>query len=70
MDLDDEICRCYEAQLAAIAALDRAYYLKQNPTLAERAEYAQRMQELESIRDQFYSEWDALRRAPTEVRPN
>ena len=70
MDFEDEICRRYEAKLASIAVLDRAYYLKRNPTLAERAEYAERLEELESIRDRFYAEWDAMRLGSTDARPN
>lgn len=46
----------YEAELAAIAALDRCYYLKSCPTSDERRDYALRQAKLEEMRTRFYSE--------------
>lgn len=36
MDTEDQICRRYEAAFAAIAALDRRYYLNRAASLTER----------------------------------
>jgi hypothetical protein len=46
----------YTAELEAIAALDREYYLNPSPNLAERAEYYKRQGYLEQIRQRLYSE--------------
>jgi hypothetical protein len=46
----------YEAELAAIAALDRCYYLKSCPTSDERREYALRQAHLEELRSRLYAE--------------
>ena len=46
----------YAAELEAIAALDREYYLNPLPNLAERAEYYKRQEYLEQIRQRLYSE--------------
>jgi hypothetical protein len=62
MDLEDAICRHYEAMLASIAFLGRDYYLNESPTLAEHAAYSARKQQLEAIRSRFYSELDAIHR--------
>jgi hypothetical protein len=65
METEDQLCYRYEKQLAAIAALDRLYYLNPSPTLAERAEYAARQYQLENVRSRYYAELRALR----EFRP-
>ena len=46
----------YAAELEAIAALDREYYLNPLPNLAERAEYYNRQEYLHRIRQRLYSE--------------
>jgi hypothetical protein len=46
----------YAAELKAIAALDREYYLNPSPNLAQRAEYHNRQEDLEQIRRRLYSE--------------
>jgi hypothetical protein len=46
----------YAAELKAIAALDREYYLNPSPNLAQRAEYYNRQEYLEQIRRRLYSE--------------
>ena len=46
----------YTAELEAIAALDREYYLNPSPNLAQRAEYYNRQEYLEQIRKRLYSE--------------
>lgn len=56
------ICRRYSARLEAIAALDREYYLNAYPSLAERAEYCRRQDELDCIRRRLYSELGEARR--------
>jgi hypothetical protein len=60
-DTTVEICKCFEAELAAMAALDRAYYLNPAPTSAERAEYAMRQDHLELQRARFYEKLSAAR---------
>lgn len=60
MDREDEIIQRYELQLAAIAALDRAYYLNPSPAHAERNEYALRQEELEIVRSRLYAEFASL----------
>lgn len=42
MESEIEICRRYESQLAAIAALDRCYYRNPSPNRIDRASYAER----------------------------
>lgn len=61
MQTEHQICAQFEAELAAIAALDRRYYLNPSPTISERAAYAARQVQLESMRSRFYKELDALR---------
>jgi len=58
-----EICTRYEAELAAIAALDRAYYLNATPTAADHADYCRRQDHLEQVRAQVYAELSAVRHA-------
>ena len=61
--MNDEftICKRYEAQLAAIAGLDRAYYLKKTPTTADRAAYAARQEEREGIRARLLTKLSSIR---------
>jgi hypothetical protein len=61
METEDQICRRFEAELAAIAALDRRYYTDPSPTVAERADYAARQVQLESTRSRFYAELGSFR---------
>lgn len=56
MMAEDQICRFFETCLDVIAALDRRYYLTPSPTLADRAAYAARQAELESLRAWLYAE--------------
>lgn len=51
----------YAAKLAAIAALDRAYYANPSPSLIERAGYYQRQSVLGRIRLRLYAELDRVR---------
>ena len=62
METETEICARYERELALIAALDRAYHFNPAPTCAERAKYQKRQEKLETLRAQFYTELDRLRR--------
>lgn len=57
MDWEDQIAQRYEPQLAAIASLDRAYYINPSPTAAERSEYASRQEQLEIVRWRLYDEF-------------
>ncbi len=57
----DDLCARFEAELAAIAALDRRYYVNPSPSLAERRAYAARKVELEEMRFRFYVEFAACR---------
>lgn len=61
METEEQICRRYEAALAAIAALDRRYYVNPSPTLADRADYASRQTQLENTRAMLYAELNAFR---------
>lgn len=61
METEDQICRRYEAELAAIAALDRSYYSNPSPTVAERAHHAARQVQLENTRSRFYAELASFR---------
>jgi hypothetical protein len=54
-----DLCARYEKELAAIAALDRRFYLNPSPALAERRAYAARRLRLEEIRFRFYLEFAA-----------
>lgn len=58
METEHHLCVRFEAELAAIAALDRAYYLNPCPTLAERRNYAARKLQLEEVRSRFYREFE------------
>lgn len=55
----------YAAELAAIAALDRDYYLKATPTLADRAGYFTRQAHLEELRARLYAELSTVRHSET-----
>ncbi len=61
MENENKICAGYEAELAALAALDRRYYLNRSPTLADRAAYAARQAQLDKARSRFYSELTEFR---------
>jgi len=61
METEHQICEKFESEFAGIAALDRRYYLNPSTTVAERAAYAARQGQLESIRSRLYKELDALR---------
>ena len=61
MNTENVICQRYEAELAAIAALDRCYYLAACPGRSERAAYAIRQAQLENTRTRFYAELTALK---------
>jgi hypothetical protein len=58
---ESSICTRYSVELQEIARLDRSYYRKRSPSLAERAKYHQRQEELERIRLRLYEELDAVR---------
>lgn len=60
METEAQICRRYEAELASIAALDHHYYLNPCPTRSDRADYAARQDQLQSIRSRFYGELASL----------
>ena len=60
METEDQICRRFEAELAAIAVLDRRYYSSLSPTVAERADYAARQLQLERARSRFYAELESF----------
>ena len=61
METEDQICRRYEAELAAIATLDRRYYGTTSAAIDERREYAERQVRLEEMRSRFYSDLAACR---------
>jgi hypothetical protein len=61
MATEEQLFHRFEAELAAIARLDRRYYLNPSPTLDERRDYAQRQMRLEEARSRFYKELGALR---------
>lgn len=61
MNTEAEICERYEAELAAIAASDRAYYLSATPTPADRADYYRRQAYLEQLRTRMSVELSMVR---------
>ena len=61
METEHEICSRYEAEFAAIAALDRRYYLTPSASIEDRRQYAARQVQLEQLRSRFYAELTALR---------
>jgi hypothetical protein len=65
VETESEICTRYEAELAAIATLDRAYYLNATATSADRANYFRRQNNLEQIRVRFYTELRMVRHSET-----
>ena len=67
MDLEDRIRKSYARELAAIAVLDRAYYLNPCPSRADRSNYAARQEQAQAIRSKFYAELAAAR--ASDVRP-
>jgi len=56
METEDQLSARYEAELAAIAAVDCRYYRNPYPSLAERHDYALRQVQLEERRSRFYTE--------------
>ena len=56
METEKQICTRYEVEFAAIAALDRGYYLTASASLAERRAYAARQVQLDEMRSRFYAE--------------
>lgn len=61
METEDQICRRYEAEIAAISVLDRRYYLNNSAFLDERRNYAARQAQLEETRMRFYAELATFR---------
>ena len=59
MNTRDKILSRYEPQLASIAALDQAYYLKKVPSTNERSAYFARQEQRAAIRSQMYHELEA-----------
>lgn len=61
--MNDEltICERYETYLAAIAELDRVYYLNKTATTADRAAYAARQEEREGIHIRLLAELSLIR---------
>lgn len=66
--IEAEVYKRYEAEMAAIAALDQAYYVNTTPTPAERADYIKRQAQLEQVRSRFYAELRTVRHSET-ARP-
>jgi hypothetical protein len=62
VETEDQICRRFETELAAIAVLDRRYYSNLSPSVAERAVYAARQLQLERTRSRFYAELESSHR--------
>jgi hypothetical protein len=62
MSTEDRICKRYEGELAAIAALDRRHYLNPCPSTDERRNFAARQARLEALRTRLYAELDDIRR--------
>ena len=60
METEYEICKRYAAQLAAIAALDRSYYLNPCANRTDRSDYAARQNYLQEMRFQFYADLASL----------
>ena len=56
METEDQLSARYQAELAAIAALDRRYYLTPSASIEERRAYAARQSQLEEMRTRFYAE--------------
>lgn len=65
MGTETEICTRYEAELSAIASLDRAYYLNATATPADRANYVRRQDDLEQVRAWLYAELSTVRHSET-----
>lgn len=62
MATEEQLFERFEAELAAIASLDRRYYLNPSPTLADRCEYAKRQVRLEETRSRFYKQLEVFRK--------
>jgi hypothetical protein len=67
METESEICRRYEVAFAAIAALDRCYYLNSCPSPVDRRNYAFRQDQLEELRSRLYSELATVPRAEIQL---
>ncbi|GEM_PF-4095409 len=65
MDAKTKICTRYAAQLAAIAAIDRTYYLNGTATTADRANYFRRQNDLKQLRALLYAELSRVRHSVT-----
>lgn len=52
---DENLIRKYAASMRQMELLDRDYYAKRNPSLAERAAYYRRKQRAEEMRTRFYT---------------
>ena len=68
MGLENQISKRYERELAAIAVLDRAYYLNPCPSRVDRSNYAARQEQMHAIRSKFYAELAAARASDVGVR--
>ncbi len=68
METEHEICKRYEAEFAAIAALDRRHYLTPLASVDQRREYAARKAQLEEMRARFYAELATCRDCMRHVR--
>ena len=62
MATEEQLFERFEAELSAIASLDRRYYLTPSPTLADRCEYAKRQALLEETRSRFYKQLEVFRK--------
>jgi hypothetical protein len=69
METEDQLSARYEAELAAIAALDRRYYSNSCPSCCERADYAARQDKLQALRAGFYAEVALLRLNKSRLPP-
>ena len=63
METEDQMCRRYEAEFDAIAALDRRYYLNRVASFTKRRDYAARQVKLEEMRSKLYSELASVRQS-------
>jgi hypothetical protein len=57
----ENLIQKYAASIKQMALLDRDYYGKRNPSLAERAAYYRRKQRAEEMRTRFYAAIEASR---------
>jgi hypothetical protein len=61
VETEIEICVRYEAEMAAIAALDQPYYLNTKTTPADRVNYFRRQDDLKQVRARLYAELSTVR---------